>query len=1597
MGPVPNIAKSFSVNLEFNLDTATSSIILDSAVSSNPDSVPLVRLQVLYKKGDEGLSNPGWNVLPFVPFKDAAHPTNPGWYKLVDTTITRAMYKTLPDSWRAPDTVGSGNAHSWKFKQLHVVLNDIPSSMDSIIKHTDNLKGDYGSGILNTPIATFQHPDFLVAVDSTDGNYFFKGANSMKKVFLLETQILSTYRTTVRVRSLTWQDTTVDKFLYRKISGDTTRSMNPNDALNTYSSYDDSIRAIVNRWASNNTSHAQREILFNDTDGPFSGLSSSAISLCDWHLSKVNMHTHIREQEGGDLLWSRHFRRERMSYDGAAPSVFENQIGVFYSNRYAHPWWELISTDTNTVKRNKLALDIFPEDYVANAKSFDINKKWPTAAEDTMVGLIIGRRDTIGDGLSAYRQYETNNTDRFLNQYIPSIRSSSILALRHPFGKRHAMEASIQGWGIIITGAHKSSSLYNDSVDHWVFPKDTMRDNNNTVRVTFDLPRAAYGQRPTTPEETSGLTYTALANGATAFNMAQCFDNGAPGGGAPGAFGYARRISLDSPLVLSHSYNFGHRRALWHFKEWTQAGDNDCEGPLPEYYLGYSNTWKAFKRAFSRINEIYDTLGGNLRPFKHLRWEDAYSTHKSFTVDTTIHPINEDSVSKNNAFLKCFCTTSVKRWTRGTHHEYIDSISVLDPAQLTADAGEKTFVEVGLFKDSLNSTSKNYAALIVNTRLWPSLRDAEDSIYYNTGLDSAKDRSKSTLGDIDTRKVWFHIDTSKMDASSRATYYVVRDMWHPDSVWLVKNDSNFAIYLKPGDAKFLYFEKGVAIRMAKTSATEEAEYAFNNGRRVAEIYGGRRVVGTYVRGGKLYVAYPRAGETIEGYAEHSAGDNIATGHEILLDSATNNCHRPSISAGINDTSVAIVYWDSVVGAGGRIKAAYQKHPDSAWKFTTFINKVFADTTSDKSEVTPVITPYPELDFSTGHFHDSIWLVAAAYQGVTAGPPTNPQGIAALKLRIYRDSIGFVTDNPMKYFYKNLVNNPTRDASAFPTITSRPLLSTRFPVRLAWQNYGKILYNRYKDTSVTADLANPFVVSDGLPSMCYNRHPSIAMHSLRYRDIKGEAADSIPPCGCCCTPGGVPTVQNIGPDSTYKEYDEVVWESKLFGNGVRWNTNNHYWPVLRQRMEYLQIFNTPSVWSSFRVFKPAIDSEGFHYPIVNAASRSDMSPIKQNQLKKKSVYFDDIRIAWQDKTNDLLDFAHYVYGWKRSKLLEDGSHPSLPQSTFDIGIMSDSSNVPRSVGFAGTELDNGKNQVRVTNGWFPKVSIPISTNLYPSFLIGKKGDLMDCLPIHQKSDYFSVVDYRGGGAYRTVDWLSLGEQTDPIQIRMPDTLNRIAFFTDTLTVNPDDSIVIARRIDTMNLTAIRASLADSSDYIITRTTLRKYSDSSYVATIDTSIIKKGVALYPGYGRDSNYATYRRPIGATADTMFIMVEIFKGNQSDSLTWTATEYYTDEAVAMGSFKRSFSPTTKSILPSVLKVDVVPNPFTQSTVVKIKSTEGLITHVEVFDVLGRKISDLYNENFPSSPVEIKFEAAMLSAGAYYVRIQSGSEVVTRKIQLVK
>ena len=78
-------------------------------------------------------------------------------------------------------------------------------------------------------------------------------------------------------------------------------------------------------------------------------------------------------------------------------------------------------------------------------------------------------------------------------------------------------------------------------------------------------------------------------------------------------------------------------------------------------------------------------------------------------------------------------------------------------------------------------------------------------------------------------------------------------------------------------------------------------------------------------------------------------------------------------------------------------------------------------------------------------------------------------------------------------------------------------------------------------------------------------------------------------------------------------------------------------------------------------------------------------------------------------------------------------------------------------------------------------------------------------------------------------------------------------------------------------------------------------------------------------------------------------------------------------------------------------PNPFNPNTKIKFTIKEkGLVT-LKVYDILGKEISTLVNDVKSQGLYDVDFNAAGLSSGIYFYSLQSGSNVESKKMILIK
>ena len=78
-------------------------------------------------------------------------------------------------------------------------------------------------------------------------------------------------------------------------------------------------------------------------------------------------------------------------------------------------------------------------------------------------------------------------------------------------------------------------------------------------------------------------------------------------------------------------------------------------------------------------------------------------------------------------------------------------------------------------------------------------------------------------------------------------------------------------------------------------------------------------------------------------------------------------------------------------------------------------------------------------------------------------------------------------------------------------------------------------------------------------------------------------------------------------------------------------------------------------------------------------------------------------------------------------------------------------------------------------------------------------------------------------------------------------------------------------------------------------------------------------------------------------------------------------------------------------------PNPYNPSTTIQYVIKERSSVELVLFDVLGREVEVLVNEEQDAGFYKVNFNAGRLASGIYFYRLQAGSFVDTKKMILLK
>jgi glycosidase len=78
-------------------------------------------------------------------------------------------------------------------------------------------------------------------------------------------------------------------------------------------------------------------------------------------------------------------------------------------------------------------------------------------------------------------------------------------------------------------------------------------------------------------------------------------------------------------------------------------------------------------------------------------------------------------------------------------------------------------------------------------------------------------------------------------------------------------------------------------------------------------------------------------------------------------------------------------------------------------------------------------------------------------------------------------------------------------------------------------------------------------------------------------------------------------------------------------------------------------------------------------------------------------------------------------------------------------------------------------------------------------------------------------------------------------------------------------------------------------------------------------------------------------------------------------------------------------------------PNPFNPSTKIKFQIPDLGVVTLKVYDVLGKEVATLVNEERPSGSYEVNFDASQLPSGIYFYKLSAGTFEQTKKMILLK
>ncbi len=162
------------------------------------------------------------------------------------------------------------------------------------------------------------------------------------------------------------------------------------------------------------------------------------------------------------------------------------------------------------------------------------------------------------------------------------------------------------------------------------------------------------------------------------------------------------------------------------------------------------------------------------------------------------------------------------------------------------------------------------------------------------------------------------------------------------------------------------------------------------------------------------------------------------------------------------------------------------------------------------------------------------------------------------------------------------------------------------------------------------------------------------------------------------------------------------------------------------------------------------------------------------------------------------------------------------------------------------------------------------------------------------------------------------------------------------------------------------------------------------TAPVTVGPDGGWAYMNFGHASQFET--------GDTLYVWFAFTHGPDLDEVDDRLDEAVTkaDELGIIGE-PVSIGPGEGELPARIALEQNYPNPFNPGTTIRFELSEAAHTRLSVYDLTGRQVAVLLNEQRSAGTHTVQFNAESLSSGVYIYRLQSAGQTLTRSMTLIK